>query len=257
VSAQLHEGVARSRRIFAEDGRSVTVALDHGLAGMDDLAGLRRPSQVIASVRHAGADCVLTTPGIAQTCASAIGRMGLIVRLDGGAVTYFDQPEPMRQLGSVEDAVRWGADGVALMGLMGTPDEAATLERIARCAASCRQWGMVLLAEMLPGGFGATPTVAEVAVATRVACELGATAVKVPFCGTVEEFSSIVADAYQPVLVLGGGGGADVATRLRGAMDAGAAGVAVGRDVWQSDDPARTTRELVELVHGHPEHTDG
>jgi len=240
----------RFHRLFRADGRTVIVALDHGLTGLTKLGALARPAEILAAAAASGGDAVLVTPGIARAFPHLLGRVGVIVRLDGGVVTYYgEDTQEMRQLASVEDALRWGADGVALMGMIGTPEEASSLQRMAEVAADCDRWGMPLLAEMLPGGYGADVSVDEVATATRVACELGADIVKVPYCGSPEEYRRVITESYRPVVVLGGGRGPDVAERLRGALKAGASGVAVGRDIWLSADPAATTRELVELVH--------
>jgi len=137
------------------------------------------------------------------------------------------------------------------MGLVGTAQEVASVGHLARVAADAERWGMPLLAELLPGGWDAPQVeIGDVATAARIGAELGATLVKVPFRGDVRSFRTVTRSCFVPVVVLGGGEGGDVAERLGPAMLAGAAGVAVGRDVWLARDPGAVTRELVSVVHG-------
>ncbi len=77
----------RLNHIFAPDRRSVIIAMDHGLPGIGPLGHLTHPGTLIERIRAGGADAILTTPGIASRFGEAIGRLGLILRLDGAATT--------------------------------------------------------------------------------------------------------------------------------------------------------------------------
>lgn len=242
----------RLNHIFAADKRSVVIAMDHGLPALGPLAHLTHPDRLLQQIRAGGADAILTTMGIAGHFADAIGRLGLIVRLDGGATTLATGPSESKLVASVEDALRLGADAVAVMGYVGTPDESASLGLLGKVATECRLLGMPLMAEMLPMGYTAKPTPQQLALAARVGAEMGADIVKTKFAGTLEEFAAVVDGCYVPVLILGGSARSpeDLFAEIRTAMSAGAAGVAVGRNVWQADDPASVTRTMVEAVHG-------
>ena len=138
------------------------------------------------------------------------------------------------------------------MGYLGTPDESASLGLLGKVASECRLLGMPLMAEMLPLGYTAKPNAQQLALAARVGAEMGADIVKTKFAGTAADFAAVVEGCYVPVLVLGGSARSpeDLFAEIRTAMSAGAAGVAVGRNVWQADDPAAVTRTMVEAVHG-------
>ncbi len=242
----------RLKRIFASDGKTVIVAMDHGL-GLSVLPELSDTETVIRKIVQGGADAVITSYGIAARYGDAFGRAGLIVRLDGGN-TILGSGMGGSLLYSVEDAIRVGADGVVCMGFPGARNEAETLENIAKVAGECRYWQLPLVAEMLPGGFNAEPpnTVENIKLVARIGAELGANIIKTSFTGSVEEYREITASCFAPIVVLGGdktGNIADLFKTIEKAMAAGVAGVAIGRNVWKTKKPERVVRALVGLVH--------
>ena len=113
-----------------------------------------------------------------------------------------------------------------------------------------------VILESLPYALGAPEkyTVENVSFAVRLAAELGSDVVKTPFPtnGTVEDFRRIVGQSFVPVIILGGAAMGDDAGLLKmveDAMDAGAAGVAIGRTVWQHKNPAAIARSTAAVVH--------
>jgi DhnA family fructose-bisphosphate aldolase class Ia len=106
---------------------------------------------------------------------------------------------------------------------------------------------------MLPGGFAASEiSVDQIAVAARVGAEVGADLIKIRYSGSVESFRTVTNNCYRPVVVLGGSkqSSEQLLSSTREALTAGAKGVAVGRNVWQSADPGSITASLAEVVHG-------
>src|SRR5512146_2413686 len=77
----------RLNRIFGPDHRSVVIAMDHGIAGMDPLGSLERPGELIPQVIRGGADALIVTPGMLRSYGDRFGRTGIIVRIDGGPST--------------------------------------------------------------------------------------------------------------------------------------------------------------------------
>src|SRR5262245_57638232 len=125
----------RLHHIFAPDGRAVVVAMDgarHGPA-----RGLEDAFAAVAKVAAGGADAILTSPGMAQETADALGGRGLIVGLDA---------EDDSSDYGVEFAIRLGADAVELKVFPGNPTE-TKMAQLRRLAARCAQWAMPLLAE--------------------------------------------------------------------------------------------------------------
>lgn len=243
----------RARRVFGPDGRSVIVALDHA-SFMGPLPGLEDPGWLIETVAAAGADAVLTTYGAARAFAERFGRMGLILRADGNGTTRNPRPGDWRRLFSAADALRLGADAVICMGLVGYPEEASSLRVLTELVNDCAAWELPVMAEMLAlGKDGGPAAAADIGYAVRIGVELGADWIKTAYAGPPADYRAALRGCYRPVVVLGGSKGDSDSTLLESiaeALEAGASGVAIGRNVWQHPSPGGFTRALVALVHG-------
>ena len=150
--------------------------------------------------------------------------------------------------------MRLGADGVACMGFPGAACEGATMVNLARLASDCRKWGLLLLAEMIPGGFGRPDlhTPENIAMAARLGAEAGADAIKTAFPGSAESFHEVTEACYCPVLIHGGerkSCDAEMLSTVRDAVRSGGAGAVIGRNLWQHPDPARFTAALSAVIH--------
>ncbi|MDR3145932.1 MAG: fructose-bisphosphate aldolase [Treponema sp.] len=243
----------RLSRIFGADGKTVVVAMDHGL-GLQVNPALDNTGEVLKAIVRGGADAVLTTYGIARRYHRELEGTGLILRTDGGGSMLGRGSENNRMLFSVEDGLRLGADAVACMAFPGAPYEYDSINNLARLAAESHAWGMPVVAEVLPGGFAPEPpnTADNVRLAVRYGCEAGADIIKTTYAGSEDEFKTVVAASFRPVIVLGGERVKDMGSLfecLESALRAGASGVAIGRNVWRHPDPERVVRALVDLVH--------
>lgn len=247
-----HMTTRRMKRIFRDDGRALIVAMDHGLID-GPCAGLEQPATTIARITAGGADAVLTSYGVATRFAAELAGLGLILRVDGGATSLGGSSGQGALFFGVEEALRIGADAVAVSAFPGSPLEVASLERLAQVIAAAHKWGLPVMAEMVPGGFDSPPaarTVHSVGVAARVAAELGADWVKIPY---VDGFEQVVAGCYAPVVVLGGphqDAPEATLTMLEAALRAGAVGATIGRNIWKAADPTAMTQALVARIHG-------
>ena len=241
----------RMRRIFRADGRAVIVAFDHGLID-GPIPGIERPGETLRRIVAGGADAVLTSYGVATRFTEELASVGLIVRLDGGG-TKLGVTGPGAQFYTVEDAIRIGADAVVVSAFPGTPQERDTLRTLAHVIGEARNWGLPVLAEMQPGGFDAGPalfTAENIALSARVAAELGADWVKVPYA---PGFERVVNTCYVPAVMLGGARKdqpRQLLESIQAAVEMGASGVAIGRNVFQADDPQRMTAAIASIVHG-------
>ena len=249
----------RFDRIFGPDGRTVIVALDHGLID-GPCRGFERPGETIESIVAGGPDAILTSYGIAGNFGAELEGVGLILRSDG-AESNLGTPSTgsVGRFFGVEDALRIGADALAVTALPGSAAEADTLRNLAHTIGEAHRAGLPVMAEMVPGGFDSPPELRgpeAVAFAARLGAELGADFIKAPFC---EDFGRVTASTFAPVVILGGSKGSEAATlaTIRAAVDAGAAGVAMGRNVFQSENPAAMTRAVAAVVHAGADVEDG
>ncbi len=244
----------RLRKIFRGDERALIVAMDHG-AFFGLQAGLENPRPAIEAVVAGGADAVMTTMGVAQNFADALAPTALVLRVDGGASKYGSKAWRGSLINDAETALKLGADGVIVMGFPGSENEDKNLQYLAALSKQCMNWGLPLIAEMLPRGFegGEDARSPEMlAAAARIGAELGVDVVKTQYTGTVESFRTVVASCYVPIVVLGGPRSEDeVATlrTVREALDAGARGVAMGRNIWGHRNPRKMTQAVAAIIH--------
>lgn len=243
----------RLNRFLFKDGKTVIAALDHGIAGIRPLAALENLEQLLTQLGAAGVDAVIVTPGTLSRFPGHFGRMGIAVRVDCGPTALTQNWDSSRPALTIEDALHLGADAVIAMGIVGAPGESESLQALARLASAGRQLGMPVIGEMLPGGFAATECSTEqIATAARVGADVGADIIKIRYSGSRDTFRTVTSGCFQPVVMLGGSKQnlEQLISSTRDAISAGAVGVAVGRNIWQSDDPGEIARRLVETVHG-------
>ena len=240
---------ARLSRI-GRDGRFVTVPMDHGIT-LGAVDGLVDIESTIDAVTRGGADAVLTQKGIAGRVHQNKNDAGYITHLNASTTIGPDENDK-RMTGTVEEAVRVGADAVSLHVNVGSEHEPEQLEDLAEVTCEADRLGMPVLAMAYARGPGVDEHDTEnLGHAVRFAEEAGADLVKTAYSGDAQSFERVVESTSKPVIIAGGSPRSDRETlaNVRGAMDAGAAGVSMGRTVFQHDDPEAMTRAVVAVVH--------
>lgn len=234
----------RMSRIFANDGKSLILAFDHG-AGGANYAGMADPGKTLRECVAAGADAVLTTVGMARKFESLLERVGLVLSLDG----LIGDPEY-----AVADAVRMGADMGKVILFPWSKERPDSPREVRRLGSICRDWGLPLMVEPIPVSFQATDqhTPENIGKAAKMGEELGADLLKIQYTGEVASFQQVMKPLYSPVVVLGGPKRPDQRSTLAdvaGAMECGALGVAIGRNIWGYESPARMVAALCRIIH--------
>lgn len=248
----------RLGRLFdADSNTSIILPMDHGVEE-PGYGELERPTELVASLATAGVDAFLMRRGLAAfTTSSFVGRAGWVLRLTARTGLSPGLETEQLVLASVAEALHNGADAVVPTFFIGPDTEAVQLPQFGAIADECNRLGMPLLAEIFPaGGPNAAPydgpyTVEDMRVAVRVASEEGADFIKTWYTGDPESFRRVIDYSLVPVLIAGGPkakNDRDVLEMVRGAMDAGAAGIAMGRKIWQSRDPAAMVRALAAII---------
>lgn len=211
--------------------------------------------ETVAKCVEGGADAVLLHKGIIEHgYRGGEGKdCGLIVHLSG-STAMSPKPNYKVLVCTVEEAIRRGADGVSVHINLAADEEPEMLEQLGHVSAQARAWGMPLLAMMYTRGEKAKdpydPQI--VSHAARVGAELGADLVKVPYTGGVESFKKVVNGCPVPVLIAGGEKmetDIEVLEMMHGAMQAGARGASIGRNIFQHKDPAKMIRAIAAIVH--------
>jgi fructose-bisphosphate aldolase/2-amino-3,7-dideoxy-D-threo-hept-6-ulosonate synthase len=155
---------------------------------------------------------------------------------------------------SVEEAVKLGADAVAFTVNVGGEKDVEALRLFGAVADACTQYSIPLLGEFLPAGKKVdNPYDAKwVKVAARMGAELGADFIKTNYTGSPESFKEVVKSCPVPIVIAGGPKTEtlkDTLEMVKGAMEAGAIGVCVGRNTWQTENPTVIARVIARIVH--------
>ncbi|TXT61869.1 MAG: 2-amino-3,7-dideoxy-D-threo-hept-6-ulosonate synthase [Promethearchaeota archaeon] len=249
----LGKSIRIERIINRESKRTIIIPMDHGLS-MGTIEGLEDMASMVDKVAIGGADAVLEHSGMVGAGHRKHGRdIGLIIHLSG-ATKLAPDPNKKVLVCSVERALKMGADAVSIHINIGADDEPEMLQDAHKVVESCREWGVPLLAMIYPRGRKIDeehhPDVVNIAV--RAGAELGADIVKTNYTGDVDSFKYIVKSVHVPVIIAGGPKMDTTEELLRMVSDsiqAGGAGVAFGRNVFQSKDPTKLVEAICQIVH--------
>jgi len=228
--------------------------MDHGvsegmLTGLEDMTALLRnlnPKTVQGAILH---------KGMATAHAEVLDPdMSMIVHLSAGT-RHGLPPYAKTLVCSVQEAVRLGADAVSVHINMGNEFEDRMLADLGTITDEAHLLGIPVLAMIYARGGQIVneldPTL--VAHSIRLGAELGADLVKVPYSGDLESFSRAVQGCPVPVVIAGGPKKTDFEgflTMIREAMDTGAKGVSIGRNIFQHENPLEAIARLADIVHG-------
>jgi class I fructose-bisphosphate aldolase len=244
------------RRLF-RDGKAMFLAYDQGLEhGPKDFNDKNYdPCYVIDIALRNKFTGLILHKGLAEKYSeNYAGKVPLIVKVNGKDNIARTPPfSPV--VCSVDYAVKLGADAVGYTLYVGSPEEARAMEDFRRVQETARDYGLPVIGWMYPRGEfvpnDTDPTI--VAYAARVGLELGADVLKVKYTGNVDSFRRVVQMAGRSKVVCAGGLKTDPQTFLqqtREVLEAGACGVAVGRNVWQSSDPDQVAQSLEKMLFG-------
>jgi fructose-bisphosphate aldolase/2-amino-3,7-dideoxy-D-threo-hept-6-ulosonate synthase len=241
---------ARLERI-GTDGRIVNIPMDHGITiGATD--GLKDIESTIDAVTRGGADSVLTQKGLSPRVHPNKNGAGYIIHLNASTVLGEADPNDKRITGTVKEAVRRGADAVSIHLNVGSLQEGDQIHDLAEVTETAAEYGMPVLAMTYARGPGVDEHDPEaLGHAVRLGEEAGADVVKTAWSGDAESFEHVVESTAKPVIVAGGSPEGDRAQleQVRGAINAGAAGVSMGRSVFQHENPEGMTRAVASIVH--------
>ena len=232
----------RLSRIFnPKSGRTVMLAFDHGFI-MGPTSGLERIDLTIVPLMQY-ADCLMCTRGILQTTIPAGVNKPICLRSDAGSTILTELNRNL--LIDVEDAIRINASAMAVMMSAGDGDqEAITVANLVKAADMGARYGIPVMGVTAVGKQMARDS-RYFALASRVCAENGANIVKTYYC---DGFEKVAASCPVPVVIAGGKKLPELeALELcYTAINDGAAGVDMGRNVFQSDKP----EAMIQAVHG-------
>ncbi len=233
-----------------DNGRMLCIPMDHGISN-GPIKGLEDIHDMIYRCASAGLTCVLVNKGIIKSMPRS-PDIGLIVHFSA-STSIGPAPNRKMLIGSVEEAIRLGADAVSVHINIGSKEEPEMLQKLGMIADKCNQWSVPLVAMMYPRGENIkNPHDPEiVAHAARVGAEAGADIVKAVYTGDPDSFKRVVRSCPVPLVIAGGpkaNSDREILEMCSGAMSAGAKGVTFGRNIFQHKNPPAMVRALRAII---------
>jgi len=225
--------------------RTVMLAIDHGYV-QGPTTGLERVDlSIIPLLGYA--DALMTTRGMVRSTIPPAAGTPIVLRASGG-------PSILRELSdeqivvSMEDAARINAAAVAVQVFIGGEFETQSVHNMTRLVDESQRYGIPVLA-VTAVGKELTRDARYLRLATRICAELGAHMVKTYYCA--EDFDTVAAACPVPLVLAGGKKlpALEALTMAYRAIEEGAAGVDMGRNIFQRDDPVAMIRAVSAVVH--------
>jgi fructose-bisphosphate aldolase/2-amino-3,7-dideoxy-D-threo-hept-6-ulosonate synthase len=240
----------RLNRIFQADNHTVIVPMDHGVS-VGPIKGIENMQTITDKLLKGGVDAIVVHKGIAKHINT--GCAGLIVHLSAISNLTINSNNKV-QVCTVQEAIRLGADAVSVHVNVGAEDEDKMLTVLGKVSDECDAYGMPLLAMMYPRG----PKIQNehdpdaVAHAARLGAELGADIIKTNYTGDINTFKAVVEGCPAPVIIAGGPKAKTAQEVLQTTWEsikAGSAGLSIGRNVFQHENPVAMVKALAAIVH--------
>lgn len=246
--------IRRLNRLFVGKEKLCLLSpLDHG-GWLGPVKGLDNPEWIVGEVVNGGANAILASPGFLNSAANTISsEIGLVLRvsLTAGLSKMSSQETP---IANIHSAIRMNADAIAVSVFFGREGDIEIYKWLASLIVECQPYNIPVIAEMMPPENLAYDSTA-IAHAARIGMEIGADVIKTNYSGDIDSFQSIVRSIPIPIIVAGGPKSKNensdsIVSMAKAAIEAGAKGVAIGRRIWQSDNPREITRQVATTLWG-------
>jgi putative autoinducer-2 (AI-2) aldolase len=238
---------SRLARVFRPaTGRTVMLAIDHGYF-QGPTTGLERVDLSIVPLLSY-ADALMTTRGMVRSTIPPASGTPIVLRASGGPSILKELSDEQIAV-SMEDAARLNACAVAVQVFIGGKFESQSVRNMTRLVDESQRYGIPVLA-VTAVGKELTRDARYLRLATRICAELGAHMVKTYYCA--EDFDTVTAACPVPLVMAGGKKlpELEALTMAYSAVEEGAAGVDMGRNIFQSDDPVAMIQAVGAVVHG-------
>jgi putative autoinducer-2 (AI-2) aldolase len=232
-----------NRIIQPKTGRTVMLAIDHGYF-LGPTSGLEEPGRTVEPLLPF-ADSLMLTRGVLRRCIPPTDDTPVVLRVSGGTSILTELSHEGMTV-AMEDAIRLNAAAVTMSVFVGSEGERTTLLNLAKLIDEGEKYGIPVLA-VTAVGKDMTRDARYLGLACRISAELGAHVVKTYHC---EGFEDVVHNTPVPIVVAGGKKVAEkeAIELAHNAVSAGACGVDMGRNIFQSDCPVGMIRAVRAVV---------
>ena len=238
----------RLSELVMADGRALMLAIDHGYF-MGPTHGMEQPRNAIAPLLP-HVDSLMLSPGILQTDVDPAFGKGIVLRASGGNTVLEEDIDNEGLILTAEQAIRFGASAVAVSVFIGSDKSHQTILNLSEMISQASGYDLPVLGVTAVGkALKDRKEKRYLAHSSRICAELGADIVKTYYCDGFEE---VVAKTPAPIVVAGGpklDTYHDVLQLCYRAIQEGAIGVDMGRNVWQSDYPGAIIQGVAAIIH--------
>jgi len=235
-----------SRIITPNDNRALMLAVDHGyfLGPTEKLENAKKTIQPLVKY----CDSLMLTRGVQRTSVDSSYPIPIVLRVSGGTSIIGEDLSNEEITTSVKEAIRLNASAVAMSMFVGAKYEKQTIVNLSKLVNESEEYGIPVLAVTAVGkDMGKDER--YLSLACRIAAEQGAHIVKTYYC---KNFENVVDSCPVPIIIAGGKKipERDALQLTYDAIKAGAVGVDMGRNIWQSENPVPMIRAVRSIVHG-------
>ena len=245
--------IRMNRLIEADTSTCLIVAIDHGMTSPRFLPGLVDTGKRVEEAIAGGANVLMLGRGMAKAHANRFRRSTSLALMLTASAAGRPSGATITPVGSVEEALRAGADAVVVYVALAGENEPEMISYLSRVGETCEFKGMPLIAEAeYPNAYQSLDSMSEALGPeylkrnARLCAELGADIVKVNWSGDTRSFEEIIRASGKPVVLAGGNRISDLEllTRMAEARKAGAVGCSVGRNVFEHSRPQAMTAAI-------------
>jgi len=237
----------RLSRLIQKDGKAVFLPVDHGYF-QGPTHCLERPGETIKPI-YQYADALMLTRGILRNCVDPAIEKPYIMRVSGAVSVVGEDLANESLVTSIREIIRLNASAVSMSVFVGSKYENKSLTNLAHLVDICEDYGIPVMAVNAVGKELEKREARYLALAARICAEIGARVVKTYYC---ENFQKVVDGCPVPVVMAGGpktDTQKEVFDFVYAGMQAGAIGVNLGRNVWQTECPVAAIRGIRAVVH--------
>jgi class I fructose-bisphosphate aldolase len=242
---------------LSRDGKVLILAYDHGLehgpVDFEGLPGSEDPARTFEAATHPAVTSIAVQKGLAEAYyPSYEDDVDLLMKLNGTSNLWMGEPDSAVNC-SVDYAKEVGASSVGFTVYGGSNHEIEMVEEFRDAHEQAREYDMPVVMWSYPRGQGLKNDTkpSTISYASRLAHELGADVAKVKYPGSKEAMEHAVSVAGKTKVVMSGGSKTtdrEFLQSVKAVIDAGGAGLAVGRNVWQREDPTRILDALEQVI---------
>jgi len=253
MSASTGKKIRLNRLIQAETHTCLICAIDHGMTSPLFLDGLYDTETRVREAIAGGANVLMLGRGVAKATAHHFQRDTSLALMLTASAAGRPAGSVITPVGSVEEALRIGADAVVTYVALAGDNEPDAISYLSQIGETCEMLGMPFIAEAeFPNAYQSLNTMADsygpeyLKRNARLCAELGADIVKVNWSGDPKSFGEIVGACGRPVVLAGGSRISDeeLLTRMAQAREVGAIGCSVGRNIFQHQNPRAITHAI-------------